>query len=299
MPTAVVLFVSGFHRSGTTLVATAATEATGGATLTVGHLARRIPGLAKFLDAVHDTPPDRGVDRLEVTPATPEEYGWLLQHATGHKSLRGGPAAVAVLREAVAEIVAASAPPVVVLKNPWDTGRERQLLREFPGARVLLVRRGVAAIEESSARALLRTRTSDGYLRALNGDKVVDQLVDGLSSPTKRRLILAVQRIGLRLGAVRLALTAPKLPPDRVAFVSYEELRADLPTATAWLAPVVDPAAFAHAFAGHAFPDPSSSPHGGFVARAIDRLWARAWAKGRQAQLTAGVLTGPRPSAGG
>src|SRR3954452_2744876 len=169
--TAVVLFVSGFHRSGTTLVATAATEATAGATVTVGRLAGRIPRLATFLGDTHDAPSDRSVDRLPVTAATPEEYGWLLAHETGRNSLRGGPGAAAVLRDVIAEIAADGDPPVVVLKNPWDTGLERRLLREFPGARVLLVRRRIAAVEDSSARALRRIGTSDGYLRALHGDE--------------------------------------------------------------------------------------------------------------------------------
>jgi hypothetical protein len=38
-----VIFVNGFNRSGTTLVTAAVTEATGGTTLTVGHLARHLP----------------------------------------------------------------------------------------------------------------------------------------------------------------------------------------------------------------------------------------------------------------
>jgi hypothetical protein len=297
--TADVLFVSGFHRSGTTVVATAATAATGGATLTVGHLARRLPGLASFLDTPHDTPPDRGVDRLVVTRSTPEEYGWLLQHATGRRSVRGGSAGTEVLRGAVAEIAGESHPPVIVLKNPWDTGLERRLLRAFPTARILLVKRRIAAIEDSSARALLRFRTSDGYLRALNGDEAVDKLVEGVEDPVRRRLILLVQRIGLRLGAVRLAWTAPRLPLDRVAFISYEELRADLPAAAAWAAHVLDPDAFARAFADNAFPDGSRPDGDGRIPRAIDRLWSRAWDRARRAQVRAGVLSAPRPSAGG
>src|SRR4051794_27833079 len=291
--TALVLFVSGFHLSGTTLVATAATEATAGATVTVGRLAERIPRLARFLGDTHDVPPDRSVDRLPVTPATPEEYGWLLAHETGRKSLRGGPDGAAVLRDAVADIVAECDPPVVVLKNPWDTGLERRVLREFPNARVLLVRRGVAAIEDSSARALRRIRTSNGYLRALHGDEEVDRLVEGLSHPVRHRAILAAQRIGLRLGAIRLAWTAPKLPLDRGAFLSYDELCVDLPGATAWAAHVIDPAAFARAFAAHAFGGAAPAPRGGIVARAIDRYWARAWDRARHAQVKSGMLAAP------
>jgi hypothetical protein len=44
-----LLFVNGFHRSGTTVLTSAVTEATGGVTTTVGVLARHIPALAGFL----------------------------------------------------------------------------------------------------------------------------------------------------------------------------------------------------------------------------------------------------------
>src|SRR4051812_13831149 len=84
-PSAIVLFINGFHRSGTTLLTTAATEATGGVTLTVGHLARHLPALRYFLrvERRNNRTPDRGVDSLPITDSTPEEYGWLLRRLTG------------------------------------------------------------------------------------------------------------------------------------------------------------------------------------------------------------------------
>jgi hypothetical protein len=70
-----VFFVTGVNRSGTTLVTSAVTEATGGATLTAGHLARHIPTLDRFLATAkkRGVTPDRGVDRLPVSESTPEE----------------------------------------------------------------------------------------------------------------------------------------------------------------------------------------------------------------------------------
>lgn len=63
-----VVFVTGFNRSGTTLVTSAVTDATGGTTLTAGHLARHIPTLDRFLATAKKKgiTPDRGVDRLQL-----------------------------------------------------------------------------------------------------------------------------------------------------------------------------------------------------------------------------------------
>jgi len=286
-----VLFVNGFHRSGTTLATTAATVATGGATLTVGHLARRIPSLDRFLRAPHDAPPDRGVDRLPVTESTAEEYGWLLQHATGRRFFRGEDAGL--LRDVVSELAADSGTSVVVLKNPWDTGREQLLLDRLPTARVLLVRRAVADIEASSRRAMLRYLESDGYLRALMADDAeTEKLLAALASPWQRWLLLFASRWSLRVGAVRLARSASRLPPDRVAFVCYEELRDDPRTAAGWAAHLLDPAAFASAYTELAFPDRGPARRGGWVTRAIDAYWARAWRRARAAQVHDRVTAG-------
>ena len=51
--------------------------------------------------------------------------------------------------------------PVVVLKNPWDTGQEQLLLDSFVDSRVLLIRREVGSIEDSLGRAWSRLATSN------------------------------------------------------------------------------------------------------------------------------------------
>src|SRR5258708_11561729 len=85
-----VLFITGFNRSGTTLVTSAVTQAAPARTLTVGDLARHMPSVQRFLAAAskHGTIRDRGVDRLPVSESTPEEYGWLLNAVTGDFAFR-------------------------------------------------------------------------------------------------------------------------------------------------------------------------------------------------------------------
>jgi hypothetical protein len=284
-----VLFISGFHRSGTTLVATAATAAVRGTTLTVGDLAEHIASLATFLAETRDTPVDRGVDRLPVTPDTPEEYGWLLYHRSGRHALREEDLSAGVLRD----LAAGLGPEPVVLKNPWDTGHEDLLLRSVPDAAVLVVRRSVAAIVDSSRRALLRTATSDSYLRALMGDdRNVRTVLGALGQPGWRRVVLFLSRWRLRLGVLRLAVRAGRLPPAKVAYLSYEELT-DRPAAgAAWAAHLLDPAELAAGFATRVFPDAGGARRGALVDRALDACWERSWRRARQAQVAAGVLGG-------
>lgn len=285
-----VLFVSGFHRSGTTLVTAAATAATGGSTLTAGHLARYIPSLDRFLRAaaLRGRAPDRGVDRLPATESTPEEYGWLLHHVTG--SYAYGDEAAGVMHELVGELSVPET-PVVVLKNPWDTGREGALLRQFPEARVLLVRRGFAAMEESMERAWTRYVTSSGYLRALVGDRTrAATLLGVLMDDGKRAALVRHSRRRVRRDALLLAWRARRLPLDRVAYLSYDELRRDPVAGSAWAAHVLDPAALAAALTEHTFPEYNRDTGGGPVVRFLDALLAWAWRRARARQLRAGLL---------
>lgn len=294
-----VLFINGFHRSGTTVMTSAVTEALGGVTTTVGHLARHIPTLERFLDALHagelDQDVDRGVDRLTVTATTAEEYGFLLYHRTGKHALYGHPDSLQLLRGHIAEL-AAESPATVVLKNPWEMGREARMLADFPDATVIVLRRRIADIERSMERALLRAGSADAYPRALGGDRDGNHRLAGiLASRWQRAVLIGLIRFILRRRAWRLARSIRTLPLDRVALLSYDELRAEPRTGTAWASHLVDPDALAEAFTRHAFAERSNPAPGGLVHRLIDRRWARAWADVRAAQLRAGVLTASRP----
>ncbi|QEC48339.1 sulfotransferase [Baekduia soli] len=284
------LFINGFHRSGTTVMACAVTDAVGGITTTVGVLARSIPSLDSFLKALDAGPADRGVDRLPVTPQTAEEYGFLLHHLTGKRALYGHPGGVPLLREHIASLAAEAPDATIVLKNPWEVGHEARLLADYPDAHIILLRRRLADIERSIDRALPRASTS-AYLRALDGDSV--RLEALLASRWRRPLWRWVLRMALRGRAFRLAASVRRLPPDRVALLSYDELRSDPAAGAAWAAHLIDPQALAQAFARHAFAEHDGAAPASLVQRALDRRWARAWAQVRAAQARAGILAGP------
>jgi hypothetical protein len=287
-----VLFVSGFNRSGTTLVTSAVARAAQARTLTVGDLARHMPSVERFL-ATAGQAADRGVDRLAVTARTPEEYGWLLNAVTGDFSFGPEAERSGVLRSLVDEL-ADDGHSTVVLKNPWDTGRERLLLDHFPDSRILLVRRDLSAIEDSQRRAWDRMAESNRYTRALFVDtrSRARFLASVLDPQARQRMVLeASQR--MRRTAVRLAREVSKLPLDRVAFLSYDELRADPSAGAAWAAHVVDPDALAEAVASETFPEYNRAAPRDVPGRAIDWYWARAWRRIRNRQARAGIVAAP------
>jgi hypothetical protein len=293
-----VFFVTGFNRSGTTLVTSAVTEATGGATLTAGHLARHIPTLERFLVTAkkRGAAPDRGVDRLPVSESTPEEYGWLLQTLTGEPAFGEEAARSGALEQLIEEVADAEpgvngSEPVVVLKNPWDTGREQLLLGHVEGSVALLVRRQLGAIEDSQARAWSRMATSNRYLRALIPDRRrAGEILSSVLDPAARQRMIRANNRQMRRDVLRLARIVSMLPPDRVAFLSYDELRADPRAGAAWAAHLLDPDAMAKAVAAHTFPEYNHEARGSLVVRAIDRYWARAWRRARARQVKAGIL---------
>jgi len=290
-----VLFVTGFNRSGTTLLTSAVTQAARARTLTVGDLARHMPSMHRFLAAAsrQGKVTDRGVDRLPVSESTPEEYCWLLNEVTGEMAF-GTRAAQAGVLDSLVDELAGTGDATVVLKNPRDTGRERLLLDHFAGSRVLLVRRDLRAIEDSQRRAWDRMATSNRYARALIGDPHRRaEFLGAILNPQARQRVVRDERRRMRRTAVKLARSASKLPSDRVAFLSYDELRADPCAGASWAAHIVDPGALGEAIAAHTFPEYNRPSTRSLPAGLIDWYWARAWRRARARQVRAGILTVP------
>jgi sulfotransferase family protein len=288
-----VLFISGFHRSGTTLVTSAVTDAIGGVTTTVGVLAEHIPTLRRLLDDLPDRAVDRGVDRLRIGPSTPEEYGFLLHQHTGKLGTYDHPGGLRLLRDHVAELAAGQPGATVVLKNPWDLGHEARLLADFPEARMILLRRRLADIERSASSALLRSTSSD-YFRALDGDsESYRRLQRQLASRWKRPLLLELLRLAMRRQAYRLAGSVRELPADRVAFLSYDELRAGPERGAGWAAHLLDSQALASALKRNEFAERERPARSSAVHRALDRRWKLAWDEARATQVARGVMEPP------
>jgi hypothetical protein len=97
----------------------------------------------------------------------------------------------------------------------------------------------------------------------------------------------------MRRDAVRLARSVSKLPLDRVAFLSYDELRADPAAGASWAAHIIDPDAVGAAIATHTFPEYNKASATNVMAKVIDWYWARAWRRARARQVRAGILAMP------
>lgn len=288
-----ILFVSGFNRSGTTLVTSAATVATKGGTLTVGHMARHMSSIDQFLRDAKEkgTTYDRGVDQLLITESTPEEYGWLLLHKTGKFTFGDEAKESGILQTVADEIAKDAQEPVVVLKNPFDVGQERLLLDSFPGSRLIMLRRTLGAIEESLGRAWNRMVTSNEWVQALvGGPEYAGDFLDIINDPEKREVMVNDSREKTRETAKKIAEEAASLPLDRVAFLSYDELREDPNEGAVWAKHLLDPDAFARAISEITFPEYHHERSQSEATQAVDAQWAESWRQVRATQRQLGIL---------
>jgi len=288
-----IVFVSGFNRSGTTLVTSAATAATKGGTLTAGHMARHMPSIDQFLREAKEkgSKPDRGVDQLLITESTPEEYGWLLLYTTGQFTFGDKAKESGILQTVVEEIAKDAEEPVVVLKNPFDVGHERLLLDSFPGSRLIMVRRKLGAIEHSLGRAWERMVTSNEWVQALvGGPEYAGDFLGIVNDAAKRGEMVSSSKEKTRKTARAIARDAAKLPLDRTAFLSYDELRADPAKGAGWASHLLDADAFARAISEITFPEYHHERSESLVTQAIDAYWAWSWRRVRAKQRRMGIL---------
>lgn len=258
--------------------------------MTVGDLATYLPTVNHLLDRIAADPTkviDRGIDRQRVSASLGDEYGWYLWPRTGgrfRRSMRGE--MTSLIRDA-----GRRAWPVI-LKNPWDTGRETRLLRSFPTAKVVIMRRRLGAIQASWEQGLKRFAKSPDYLLAMTGNDLRIRLfLRALKWPVPRSVLLTVLRWDETARLARLLMTVRSLPVERVAFLSYDELKDDPEAAAAWAGHIVEPALLAAAFAESV--DLRSSvrePRQGAIPTLLDRMWERAWTRAREAQVRAGIL---------
>jgi hypothetical protein len=282
-----IIFVNGLHRSGTTVIAEAATEASDGVTVTAGMIAESNPYLRELLDATANGGPvvDRGVDARPLSPDLPEEYGWLLRDVGRVPAPNVRPRTIPALVGIIERLAAQDGVGAVVLKNPWDFGRERTLLDLDPNAYILLVRRSMPAVTASRRRALRRYGTSDAYISALTRHAPgVRIMVGAMRRKRSRAMILASAGWAARLRVLVFLVRAPALPLDRVAFLSFDELQASDDGAE-WAAHILDPERFSRALRARLWNmEASANAERSLPDALIDRLWERVWKRLRAAQ---------------
>ena len=220
-----IYFVTGLHRSGTTVVSEAIADAVSGSMITVSDLAKHIPRLDELVSNmdVSGTTPNQNGNGREISQSTPTEYGWYLYSVSGQRSFGFKRKFHSQLTDLMNEVMRRAGSDGIVLKNPWDTGNEATLLSEYADARSIVIRRSLQAIEASSLQimndpalqaieegatpARYERDTSPGqyyeseeYMGALmNNDSLFDGLSRVLRWPAARWLFIVLSKWGRRL----------------------------------------------------------------------------------------------------
>ena len=155
------IFIMGLHRSGTTWLyeSLAAVYGLGAVTLHEVFcyprlLARQLAGRSEEDRRLIDEHfaaqglATRGVDAIELSHATVEEYGWILQRYGG--SLKVTPKTKIVLDRLIRKIQHARPDaPAVLLKNPWDTSNAARIAELYPEAKFVFIARDPLRIAHS------------------------------------------------------------------------------------------------------------------------------------------------------
>jgi hypothetical protein len=156
---------------------------------------------------------------------------------------------------------------------------------------VIVVRRDLAGIHQSSERALKRALDHLTYGRALTGD---NRWIRFAIRIHKNRagfwLFSAIGRWNLRVRVLGMLRAASRLPLDRVAFLSYDEMVADPELGAHWAAHILDSDKLGKEFRrSHSLP---LSPKKGSsrIDRLLDRHWTKLWERSRAAQVRAEIL---------
>lgn len=177
------IFIMGLHRSGTTFLYDAISRCFPVANLTLYDifyyhrlLKNRQTGdeekdrhhLNRVFRSLGIT--DRRLDSVWVDDTTVEEYCWLLRNESYHVSLH------ASNKDYFAELCRKLLylnphAQSVLLKNPWDTGKAKQILEWFPDARFIYITRNPIHILNSQLNAFLTLITGAQPFQTMLVDK--------------------------------------------------------------------------------------------------------------------------------
>ncbi len=160
------VFIVGDHRSGTTLLYQLLADTGCFHVVTAYHVIEYDEILNNHLNGSQDRAKselaerfirlgltDRIIDGVRVTPDLPEEYGFIIDPENNRPQLTPAtlPRFVEMCRKI--EFAAGDSKPLL-LKNPWDVLRFREIHESFPEARFIFIHRHPEAIINSQVRAI-------------------------------------------------------------------------------------------------------------------------------------------------
>lgn len=173
---------------------------------------------------------DRGIDRLEVTPLFPEEYGFLLSQLTKKSYLtEDGVPYLKGLCQKIQFISNNNKP--ILLKNPFDFSNFVFIQKIFPHAKFIFIHRNPLKTLNSqlnATRTLLKHKStymallSPGYDQLFEHKILLAYYRFLYSDKTPLRLRSAVKN--LQHHCTQLILEIPKIPQANYFNITYEEL---------------------------------------------------------------------------
>jgi hypothetical protein len=248
------VFIMGSHRSGTTWLYQLLAETRGFDYLTAYHVIRYdlLPepaetqsmeetyreflvtlGLYQELSATFERLQlnRRSFDEVEISPSTPEEYGFILSN--GGTSPHITPRNLPLFHQLCSRLRTPGSNKPLLLKNPYDYANFRYIKKALPRARFVFIHRHPERVLHSFLNALrLLLQEKDSYVALLS--RAYTQLFED-SGRTRLQLsrLLVTRRLdfGVRLAAVALAAShryylknLPALDPSDYLSIRYEDL---------------------------------------------------------------------------
>ena len=245
------VFVMGFHRSGTTFVYDSVSRCFPFANLDLYHiffyerlLSNKINGNEKrdrewFNQYIRDNDiKDRGLDGFEVCDSMVEEYCWVMS-----KGNRVFPVAKTRswdcerLKQVCQKVLFCSdGAERILLKNPFDFDNAETLLKYFPDARFIYVKRKPSEILNSNLHAFVKMSRPHPFFRLMQTTQpapvrfIVSCLSKYMYTLSEEQVISKVtfnvqKAIQKKLAAVKKSLE--NIPRDRYVVVDYEEFTRD------------------------------------------------------------------------
>lgn len=237
------VFIMGDHRTGTTVLyeILGATECFN--IVTAYHIIYRSELVHNYINQIVDSRKqqlaalfdqkgltDRGIDRVQAGPDTPEEYGFALQNTGYRPQLKPGNLASFVELCKKIQLTSDASRPLL-LKNPWDFSNFMYVREAFPDSKFIFMHRNPIHTINSqlkATRSLVSTRNEYVAL-------VVDWYDQIFRQPTRlqmtRFLFSTHFDLGLRVMTRHVARATdyflkhvPSLPREEYVSVKYEDL---------------------------------------------------------------------------
>lgn len=245
------VFVMGFHRSGTTFIYDSIAKCFPLANLDLYSIFFYERMLTNYVSGNEQTDrdwfnnyirycgiEDRGLDRFEVSHDMVEEYCWVLSKSNWlFPATQTTRANGRRLREVCRKIQYCNPQSEgVLLKNPFDFTNAKALLRLFPNAKFIFVKRSPAEILNSTYNSVLSMARPHPFFELMRStqpplSRYLAEKMGGLMNRMSDEQLMKLSSVGVK-NALKKRLTLARrslqsLPQDSYVVADYDEFNSD------------------------------------------------------------------------